>query len=606
MNRAWLPIVLAISALLLTAHLRRGWIAHDEGGLGESAEWVLEGGLPHRDFDELYTGGLTYLNAAAFKALGINLLAPRILLFAGFLLWVPALFGVARRFASHAGAAVFTLLGVVWSVPNYAVGVPSWYNLFLATFGTLALLFYMETARPRWLVAAGLCGGLSFLIKIAGLYYLAGALLFLVFHAHAHSRERLDPTQTAPVYRGFVAAGLGLFVAMLSYLIRARMGTAELVHFVLPGSLLAAVVLAAEWRSPCGPSAARFAELFRLVIPFLLGATIPVALYLIPYARAHALQAFVDGVFVLPAKRLSFAARHPLPLVTAWAAVPLIALLAGIPRFTGPHRRREAIELALILVAVLATAPFFPGIYRTVWYGVRTLIPILVAIGAWLLLRGGPTEALAENRQRVFLLLAITAVTSLIQFPFSAPIYLLYVAPLAILSLAGLVGLRPPPSPIPVPALATFYLLFGLLWINTGYVWQMGEHYVLDDQRYELRLPRAHIEVSQEDRDTFERLVASVQEHARGDYIYATPDCPEVYFLSGLKNPTHTLFDFFDDPEKRTTRVVSVLEERGINVVVFNHASLFTRVIPLELEAAVKRLYPAADTIGRFEVRWRP
>jgi len=56
MSRAWLPIVIAVSTLLLTAHLRRGWIPHDEGGLGESAEWVLEGGLPHRDFDELYTG----------------------------------------------------------------------------------------------------------------------------------------------------------------------------------------------------------------------------------------------------------------------------------------------------------------------------------------------------------------------------------------------------------------------------------------------------------------------------------------------------------------------------------------------------------------------
>jgi len=378
------------------------------------------------------------------------------------------------------------------------------------------------------------------------------------------------------------------------------------VHFILPGLLLAAVILAAEWRNPCGPSGARFAELFRLAIPFLAGAAVPVALYLIPYARAHALQAFVDGVFILPAKRLSFAARHPLPLVTAWAAVPVIALLAGIPRFQGPHRKREAIELGLVLLAVLATAPLYPGIYRTVWYGLRTLIPIAVAIGAWLLLRGPATELLVENRQRVFLLLAITALTSLIQFPFTAPIYLLYVAPLAILCIVGLVGLRPPPAPVVAPALVTFYLLFGLLWVNTGYVWQMGEHYVPDDQRYELRLPRAGIQVSQEDRDTFERLVATLQEHAHGPYIYATPDCPEVYFLSGLKNPTRTLFDFFDDPEHRTTRVVSVLEENHVNAVVLNRASLFTRGIPLELEAALKQLYPGADTIGRFEVRWRP
>ena len=33
-----------------------------------------------------------------------------------------------------------TVLAVFWSVPNYPAAMPSWYNLYLATGGTLALM----------------------------------------------------------------------------------------------------------------------------------------------------------------------------------------------------------------------------------------------------------------------------------------------------------------------------------------------------------------------------------------------------------------------------------------------------------------------------------
>ena len=78
-------------------------------------------------------------------------------------------------------AGAVTLLAVAWSIPNYSAAMPSWYNLFFATFGLAALLRYIETQKRRWLLAAGLCGGISCLFKISGLYFVAGALLFLLF-----------------------------------------------------------------------------------------------------------------------------------------------------------------------------------------------------------------------------------------------------------------------------------------------------------------------------------------------------------------------------------------------------------------------------------------
>ena len=53
--------VMVLAAGYIGLFVTRGWIPHDEGLLGQSAERVLSGELPHRDFDDPYTGGGAYL-----------------------------------------------------------------------------------------------------------------------------------------------------------------------------------------------------------------------------------------------------------------------------------------------------------------------------------------------------------------------------------------------------------------------------------------------------------------------------------------------------------------------------------------------------------------
>jgi hypothetical protein len=60
-----LVAVWAISGLYVANGMLRGWVPHDEGRLGQSAERILVGELPHRDFDDPYTGGLSYLRVRA-------------------------------------------------------------------------------------------------------------------------------------------------------------------------------------------------------------------------------------------------------------------------------------------------------------------------------------------------------------------------------------------------------------------------------------------------------------------------------------------------------------------------------------------------------------
>jgi hypothetical protein len=56
-------LIWLVSGVYLGLNLRRGWVPHDEGILAQAAERVLHGEMPHRDFNDRYTGGMTYVNA---------------------------------------------------------------------------------------------------------------------------------------------------------------------------------------------------------------------------------------------------------------------------------------------------------------------------------------------------------------------------------------------------------------------------------------------------------------------------------------------------------------------------------------------------------------
>ncbi|HKR55686.1 MAG TPA: glycosyltransferase family 39 protein, partial [Gemmatimonadales bacterium] len=227
-----LAIAWVLSVGYAAEGLNRGWIPHDEGTIGQSADRVLAGQLPHRDYDEIYTGGLAVVDAAAFRVFGASLLSPRLVLLLVFALWVPAMFYVASRFLGPVAAAGATLAAAVWSIPNYSAAMPSWFNLFFAGFGVACLIRHAETNAGRWVFWAGVCGGVSCLFKIVGLYYIAGALLFLVYREQAMSSEA--PERTAAWFRVLVAGALLLFVAGILDLLRGRWTGGDIGLFAFP------------------------------------------------------------------------------------------------------------------------------------------------------------------------------------------------------------------------------------------------------------------------------------------------------------------------------------------------------------------------------------
>jgi hypothetical protein len=607
-DRIVLPLVWLASAAWMLVYLRRGWVPHDEGTLAQSAERVLRGELPHRDFVDLYTGGLSYLNALSFRVFGETLLSPRIVLFFFALLWIPALYFVARRFARPVGAGALTLLALAWSLPNYMAALPSWYNLVFATFGLAALLQGLSTRRAGWLAAAGACGGISVLFKLPGVYFIAGALLALAYaeQCDAEASADLPAAAGAPggawLYRAFLAVCAAAAIAAAVLLVRSGGATAEF-HFALPVAALSTLLLWNE-RALRGPSSGRrFRALFGRALPFLAGAAVPLLLFAVPFAAAGALRPLLRGVFVLPMLRIAHASA-PAPAVVSMlftAALPVLALAI-------PARALRPAVLAVVavgLAALLAASGSVADVYAHVFVTARAAIPVAAVAGAVALARSR-TAAGPARRRDVYAVLAVAALCALVQFPFSAPVYFCYVAPLAVLAAAAALSLRAGPPPPLHALLLAFYLVFAALWVNRGFIFQMGSAYEPDSQTEVLRLPRAGgIRIPPAHAYSYRVLVEELHRHTRGPYIYAGPDAPEVYFLAGYRNPTPQLFEFFDLRPDREAQLLATLERAGVQAIAINQFPAFSPLPSTPTANELGRRYHHAVEIGKFILAWR-
>jgi len=604
-HRFLIATVLVLSALYAAHGLKRGWVPADEGFLGQSAERVLHGELPHREYSEGYTGGLTFLNAAAFQIFGTNLASLRYMLFLFFLFWVAAFFYAATHFVSIPVAAALTLLAVAWSIPNYPAALPSWYNLFFATFGLAALLRYLETERQGWLYAAGFCGGISFLFKLSGLYFVAGVLLFLLF------RERLAPGTKANghretiVYRTFLLATVLFYEALVFGVLKKAGHPAIFLYFWVPELAIGATILWSEFYCPERRSQ-RFSFLFRELMPFAVGVAVPLAIFLGRYVAAGS-QSRLREILTFAGRQLDVAVFEPSLLKVIGGVLLNLILIAAAFLIKGRAAKAAAALFMVGMPVVLLLARTERYVDRAAWGAIWCLLPVVVVFGAMLLARASlhsRVDTMLE--QKIFLVLSVAAACSLIQFPFTISIYYCYVAPLAFLAAAAVSCLQKPPRWIAIGVLC-FCLVYVVLEVTPGFIEDMGEQYSPDKQTATLTLPRAGgLRGYPGQARIYGELATILKQHARGEYIYATPDCPEVYFLNGFRNPTPTLYDLADDPIGRTERILQAIRQHDINLVVLNADPQFSPPVPADLRAALESEFPNRAHTGKFEVRWKP
>ena len=597
-----LAVVLAIAGIYTGLHIGSGWIPGDEGTLSQSALRVMQGQLPHRDFTEIYTGGLSFVHALAFHAFGVNLMSLRICVFLFFLAWLSAFYYIALRFCSAVGAGAITLLAVAWGYPSYPAAMPSWYNLFFATFGAAALLRYLEARTRRWLFVAGVCGGVSLLIKVIGFYYIAGVLLFLAFleqNDSAGESGEAGSWKDSWLYRVFSVSALLLFLAIVVAVVRPRLGTAEFYQFVMPSAAVVALVLLGERRVRNG-TGQRFRTIFRLTIPFLGGVALPVIAFLAPYARSGAIRQFFSGVMSsVTTRSIVLGVIRPASVEKSIFALLLVGLVAAAIYWREVQGKLVGASVGLGLTVLLLKASTSSEIVLGVWNSVATLTPLVVLLGAIVVLRAGWQGGfLKPQHEQLVALLSLSAVCGLVQYPFAAPYYLFYSLPLTLLAAAAIVAnAKQQPGTYLLAAVAGFYLLFGVVVLVPSDMYEILVSKV--GQRDELRLERGgglRIEYAA----NFTELAHFLQQHSANGVMYAGNDCPELYFLSGLKNVTR------DDGGAPAEQVFKALQSDDLKLVVINEAPFYPGArMDLGVRAEVVRRFPHSSQLGIFHVFWR-
>ena len=591
-----LCLLMVVAGTYVGVRVNQSWIAIDDGTLAQSALRVLQGQLPHSDFVEIYTGGLSFIHAAAFRVFGVNLLSLRICVFLFFLTWVPALYYVALRFTPPITAGMVALLAIAWSFPNYEAAMPSWYNLFFATFGAAALLHYLEVRTRRWLFIAGLCGGISVLIKVIGFYYIAGVLLFLAFLEQSDNEQR-GTEKNSWGYRAFSAGALLAFLGTLIYMLHSRLAAGEFYHFLLPSLAVVGMILLGE-RKAGAATGERFAALLRLVIPFICGAVIPIVIFLIPYALAASVGGFFSGATSSAiAHAIDLAVARPTSPKYIVAVLPLVAFLAAGMYWKQFQGRVVGAAVSLLGVVVVVRATRSEAVYSGVWSSVAMLTPVVVAAGVASILALRSRDGVSKiQRERLVLLVALAATCTLVQYPFPVPIYLCYALPLTLLALVAVVTtVRKERGTYVLASLVGLYLAFAVVSMIPNHI---AEYSHAVARRDALRVPRGGLQI--EDEPYFEALTIFLQQRAPNGLMYAGNDCPELYFLAGLKNVTR------DDNGAPPEEVLKALQSTDVKVVVIFESPYFPSLqTSPEVRSEVIRRFPQSRMAGIFHVYWR-
>jgi hypothetical protein len=212
----------------------------------------------------------------------------------------------------------------------------------------------------------------------------------------------------------------------------------------------------------------------------------------------------------------------------------------------------------------------------------------------------------SKSTSRLLLLVAITAMCSLNQFPYSSPMYFCYVAPLLVLAMVALVAIRPHPGPSIVAPVAVFFLVFGVAVLMPNQIYSKGLT-LRPDVFKAFAMPRAGgIRGSTEVVDRYQRVCDEIAAHGGSGSIYAGPDSSGLYFLTRRENPTPILFDFLAGDDDRPDRILADIDRARVGVVVINHAiHIPSGPMPAELLAALRSRFPESKVIDNFEIRWK-
>jgi hypothetical protein len=242
-------------------------------------------------------------------------------------------------------------------------------------------------------------------------------------------------------------------------------------------------------------------------------------------------------------------------------------------------------------------------------------LPLLTLLAFAVVIFAERIELSTRRRQQLFLLAAVTTYASLIQYPYSGGYYFFYAAPCGVLLATYLFAFQPVRSRL-LPT-AAFVLTVGFVVLRMHFPGPSitGGPYAPRTATASVGLERCNLIVTKEQADLYRGVVRFIQQHSTpGEAIYAAPDSPEIYFLSGRKNPTRSFYELFREKSGMDDQgLLDCLNRWQVRVVILKHFSEFSSGVSPQLRREIETRFPeqakfvsgeGSDQHG-FTVYWR-
>jgi len=549
-------VVASINALLLWSFHDRYWYPVDEGIYAHLAERLVAGEVLHVDIVDFHPGYGDFLNAAAFRVFGIDLVSLRYPLIAGALLQSLFVFALIQR-RSLLLAACAAVASIALGVIHFLNPTPHWYALF----GTCCLLYWMHAApRVDWirLMGAGfIVGTIALFHQLLGVLVGAGVVVVALQEqsGEARGRDRL-------VGQLVLAS---ILVGLVIYLMRSP--AIEFSGVLLFGCWPLALLLAGVRKLRTAN-----ADACRVVLLLASGALLS-SVPLLLYCAAHGSwrETLINSVFAA----MSLGVRST-------DAQPWYGVLALVGLF-------QALTPSTLV-------EFVNGVFWAV-------LPLLAAINGVLILTAAPDRNGGMNALPI--LSAFYAVSSLY---LQDAIYLFFSAGLSLAAILWWLSARPRTAQILGAGAATVLSTVAVVF-HAGQPATRSNNELLRgvnvlSGRLAAPLHRASLRLDAVQQSSYAALVNVIETNvAPGTPIFAVPNDATLYFLSQRPNP----FRFYNtglsiQNTNELNAVLDRLRTEPPRLVTFRPADQYNTWSSRALMEYVREHYDRIDVVGGVEV----
>lgn len=577
-NFLLIALSLFISLFIVWQNLLIECVPHDEGLLGQSANRFMSGELPHRDFDDPYTGFLNVIHSFAFYVFGDHISSLRYFNFTVFSIVLVVFSMYLKTYLSAVPLSLSIISYALWSILVYPASMPTWYMIYLSFFAGLLLVNKEGRFYFLNIIAAGFLLGIVTLIKINGVFLLFSGIwaLLLLFgdeKSKVHHRK-LERFFLIIVKYIIIFFPLVIIISVL----KNSLDFSHAIYFLLP-VLLLGVVLSKNTILSTG--------CFKKILLLCISFGIVLFIYGFHYYLNNGLMELLNGVFITPKKRTLFVFFPP-PHYLITICLSILLLIMSLSK--DELFKKIFYLFSIILYCVYV---YYPKSGANISLALVMSIPLSLSIYSLI-------EINRIDKQKYFWL-SFCLFSLILHYPFCSQAYVAYTSIFVFLAsfYIFLSGKNIRISFIKLNLSLCFIVISGLLYNSLD----------ISFNKFLIKKLNYEVPVQENQKKPYcikDDLISLInQNSAHDESILSFPDSPEVYYFTKRKNPTRYIYEVLSETSNDYDEYFRLISESNIPLVVINKSPCCSRNLSGKELDFIKEYYEREAGFSNYTIFYK-